>query len=534
MLSEINMDYRIIWDNNVILDLLLLRTDKNPYIERIENIFVENNIPIFLSSSQLHNVKFILSRHLKRNNIPVSANEILDKFFKTHIVKILKTPSYIDVNKLTSDLDVESELIRLTAEAFGLYVLTRDRDFLKLLSDRGISPENLESFLEKNKRSRISMLDLTAETLYQYRDIEKGMDGVIRKSDFILGDEVEQLEEKIADYIGTKYAVGVSSGTDALVLSLRALAIKNKKAEFFDKEDLIITTPFTFTATGEAILRAGATPLFVDIDIDTYNIDPEQVEKAVRKYGSKVKGIIPVHLYGQPCNMDEIMRIAKEYDLFVVEDCAQSFGAKWDGKQTGSFGDTGCFSFFPSKNLGGFGDGGMITTNDEKLYELLLMLRKHGGKDKYNVDYIGYNARLDTIQAAVILAKLSYVDELIGRRRQIASIYNKAFRDITWIITPKVCDKAFHTYHQYTIRVEKKNRYNIQKMMRKLGVDTAIYYPIVLDKMPLFKRVRAKTLGGLMNSEFASMSVLSFPIEPMYVFKLRELIAKMVSIFSRS
>ena len=515
MLSEINMDYRIIWDNNVILDLLLLRTDKNPYIEGIENIFVDNNIPIFLSSSQLHNIKFILSRHLKRNNIPVSANEILDKFFKTHIVKILKTPSYIDVNKLTSDLDVESELIRLTAEAFGLYVLTRDRDFLKLLSDRGISPENLESFLEKNKRSRIPMLDLTAETLYQYRDIEKGMDGVIRKSDFILGDEVEQLEEKIADYIGTKYAVGVSSGTDALVLSLRALAIKNKKAEFFDKEDLIITTPFTFTATGEAILRAGATPLFVDIDIDTYNIDPEQVEKAVRKYGSKVKGIIPVHLYGQPCNMDEIMRIAKEYDLFVVEDCAQSFGAKWDGKQTGSFGDTGCFSFFPSKNLGGFGDGGMITTNDEKLYELLLMLRKHGGKDKYNVDYIGYNARLDTIQAAVILAKLSYIDELIGRRRQIASIYNKAFENIDWIETPMLYNKAYHVYHQYTIKLRNKNRDLVQKFLKDQGIQTMVYYPVPLYRMKVFEKNSTENFGKLKNSILMSKIVLSLPIEPL-------------------
>lgn len=516
MHSGINMDYRILWDNNIVLDLFLLRTNDNPYIKEVENIFAENNVPIFLSSSQLHNVKFILSKHLKKNNIPVSANEIIDKFLKTHTVKILKTPSYIDIDKWIDNIDMEDELIYLTAKAFDLYVLTRDRKFLKILGNRGIHPENLRPFLEKNKRSNIPMLDLTVETLYQYSDIEEGIDNVIRKSNFILGDEVRKLEEKIANYVGTRYAVGVSSGTDALVLSLRALAIKNKKKEFFDKEDLIITTPFTFTATGEAILRAGATPLFVDIDIDTYNIDPEQVEKAVKKYGSRVKGIIPVHLYGQPCNMDEIMRIAKEYDLFVVEDCAQSFGAKWEGKQTGSFGDTGCFSFFPSKNLGGFGDGGMITTNDGELYELLLMLRKHGGKDKYNVDHIGYNARLDTIQAAVLLARFDYIEEFTQKRRKIAQIYNESLKAINWIKTPRVLSKAFHVYHQYTIKINGKDRDVVQRKLKKKGIQTMVYYPVPLHKMRVFQNNSMEIFGKLENSELASEQVLSLPIEPLY------------------
>ena len=526
MYSEINMDYRILWDNTIILDLLLLRKNKNPYIERIESLFVTQRIPIFLSSSQLHNIKFILSRHLKRNGISASANGILDKFIKTHIVKILKTPSYIDVNKLISDLDIEDELIYLTAKTFDLNVLTRNENFLKLLGDRGISPENLESFLERNKRSCVSMLDLTAETLYQFNDVEKRVDDVVRKSNFILGDEVKELEEKIAKYIGTKYAIGVSSGTDALVLSLRALAIRDKGKEFFDKDDLIITTPFTFTATGEAILRAGATPLFVDIDINTYNIDPEQIEEAVKKYGRRVKGIIPVHLYGQSCNMDEIMGIAREYNLFIVEDCAQSFGAKWENRQTGSFGDTGCFSFFPSKNLGGFGDGGMITTNDEKLHEFLLMLRKHGGKNKYNVDYIGYNARLDTLQAAVLLAKLRYIDEFTYRRRQIASIYDKAFESVNWIKTPFVHDKAFHVYHQYTIRLDSCDRDKLQKFLKERGIQTMVYYPVPLHKMKVFKRNGMVMFDNLERSEVVSRSVLSLPIEPLYtessVFKVIE------------
>jgi dTDP-4-amino-4,6-dideoxygalactose transaminase/O-antigen/teichoic acid export membrane protein len=360
------------------------------------------------------------------------------------------------------------------------------------------------------------MLDLTAETLYQYKDIEKNIDNVIKKSNFILGAQVKELEQKVASYIGTKYAVGCSSGTDALVLSLRALAIKNKMQEYWDKEDLIITTPFTFTATGDSILRSGAIPLFVDIDLDTYNINPELVEKAIKKYGKRIKGIVPVHLYGQPCNMDEIVRIAKENNLFIVEDCAQSFGAKWDGKCTGSFGDTGCFSFFPSKNLGGFGDGGMITTNDEKLYELISMLIKHGGIDKYNVEHIGYNVRLDTLQAAILLAKMEYIDEFTERRRKIAKFYNDNLQNIEWIITPKVLDRAYHVYHQHTIRRKDKNREEIQKTLLNKGIQTIVYYPVPLHKIKIFINNRMEIFGDLKDSETASKSVLSLPIEPLY------------------
>ncbi|RUM50240.1 MAG: hypothetical protein DSY47_02200 [Hydrogenothermus sp.] len=513
---EKNMDYKILWDNNIVLDLFLLRTKDNPYIKEIEKTFVENDIPIYLSSSQLHNIKFILSKQLKMNNISVSANDIISLFLKTHSIKLLKTPSYIDLEKWASSIDIEDELIKLSAETFNLYILTRDEKFLQKLGKKGIHPKELKEFIKNFAKRNIPMLDLTSETIYQYEKIEKSMDNVIKKSNFILGDEVKQLEDRIASYIGTKYAIGVSSGTDALVLSLRALAIQRKNQEYWDKDDLIITTPFTFTATGDAILRSGATPLFVDIDLDTYNINPELIEKAVQKYGKRVKGIVPVHLYGQSCNMDEIVRIAKENDLFIVEDCAQSFGAKWDGKQTGSFGDTGCFSFFPSKNLGGFGDGGMITTNDEELYEIILMLRKHGGKDKYNVDHIGYNARLDTIQAAVLLAKMDYIDEFTERRRKIAEIYNEGLKEADWIKLPKVLDKAYHVYHQYTIKIKGKDRNEIQQKLKEKGIQTMVYYPVPLHKMKVFQINGMEVFEDLKNSELASKNVLSLPIEPLY------------------
>ncbi len=277
----------------------------------------------------------------------------------------------------------------------------------------------------------------------------------------------------------------------------------------------MITTPFTFTATGDAILRSGATPLFVDIELESYTINPELIKKVLDKYGSKVKGIVPVHLYGHPCNMDEIMDIAREYNLFVVEDCAQSFSTKWDGKMTGSFGDVGCFSFFPSKNLGGFGDGGMITTNNEEVAEVIRMLLKHGGKDKYNVDHIGYNARLDTIQAAVLLAKMQYIDEFTERRRKIASIYNEELKDLNWLKTPYEHPKAYHVYHQYTIRLTGKDRNQLQRYLKENGIDSMVYYPVPLHKMKVFINNGMEIFESLENSELASKSVLSLPIEPL-------------------
>ncbi len=371
---------------------------------------------------------------------------------------------------------------------------------------------------------KIPMLDLKKEYRYMKQDIDEAIQKCLDSQQWILGLQVNELEGKIAEYIGAKYAIGVSSGTDALVIALRALSIKNDDQEYFKRDDLVITTPFTFTATGDAILRAGATPLFVDINLDSFNIDPEEIEKAIKEYGNRIKGIVPVHLYGQPCNMDKIMRIAEKYSFFVVEDCAQSFGAQWDNKKAGSFGDVGCFSFFPSKNLGGFGDGGMITTNDNKLAEIISMLRRHGGKDKYSVDHIGYNARLDTIQAAILLAKMKYIDEFNENRRKIAQLYDNHLKNIEWFEIPKVYGKVYHVYHQYTVKILNGKRDEIQKRLEKKGIQTMIYYPVALHKMKVFKD-RREVFGNFKNAESVSNNVLSLPIEPLYS---REMIEEVV------
>lgn len=506
---------------NILIDInILLDYYENDRREKFPNSvkafdILKNKDFAFISSSSLDNIASLkynalsmaypsLNKEEKLKIVKEMIQEILSYF------KIAKTPSYVEI-----DYDnIEGSLIIASAKAINGKVLTRDEYMLKKYPEYTISPETFLKETE-NVTSNIPMLDLTKETYYMYPFIEKAIDKVINKSNYILGEEVKLLEEKLSEYLKTKYAIGVASGTDALVLSLRALAILKKNQEYWDREDLIITTPFTFTATGDSILKAGATPLFVDIDLNTYNINPELIEKAIKQFGNKIKGIIPVHLYGLPCNMDEIVKIAKEYDLFIVEDCAQSFGAKWDDKPTGSFGDAGCFSFFPSKNLGGFGDGGAVITNDEKLAELIRMLRVHGGKDKYNVDHIGYKARLDTIQAAVLLEKINFIDEFTEKRRKIANIYNEGLKNISWLKLPTQIEKSFPIYHQYTIRLINKSREDLQKALKEKGIATMVYYPVPLHKMNVFRNNRMETLGTLESSEIASKNVISLPMEPL-------------------
>jgi dTDP-4-amino-4,6-dideoxygalactose transaminase len=364
----------------------------------------------------------------------------------------------------------------------------------------------------------IPMLDLKAEYAYMKADIDAALKRCLDHQKWIFGPEVKKLEEKIAGYLGVQHCIGTSSGTEALVLSLRALAIKTTGREYFGRNDLIITSPFTFTATGDAILRAGATPVFVDIDPATYNMDSDLIKNCLTSTSaSSVVGILPVHLYGQSCEMDTIMKIADEYNLFVLEDVAQAFGGTWNGsagspQKLGSIGTAGAFSFFPSKNLGGFGDAGMVSTDDQELAELVRMLLKHGGKDKYNVDHIGYNARLDTLQAAVLLAKLKYIDEFNERRGKIAEMYTRELQGLEGLALPVSHSDAGHVYHQYTIYSKKRDE--LQKYLNENGISTMIYYPVPLHRMKVFDG-RSKLFGRLENSEKACRNVLSLPIEPL-------------------
>lgn len=355
------------------------------------------------------------------------------------------------------------------------------------------------------------MLDLKRQYDYMKKDIDDAISKCLNHQQWIMGPEVYDFEKNCSEFLGIKHCIGCSSGTEAIVLALRAIAISQGK-EFFSKDDLIITTPFTFTATGDAILRSGATPVFVDIELNSFNIAPEKIKKYLENDKKKrVCGIVVVHLYGIPCNMDEICKLASEHGVFIIEDVAQAFGGKWKEKKLGTIGNAGAFSFFPSKNLGCFGDGGMVSTSDDKIAEIVRILIKHGGKDKYNVDFLGYNARLDTIQAAVLLARMKFVDEFNNRRKSIAKRYNNFLSEIKEIKTPEI--KEGSVFHQYTIRVPEEKRDTLQKFLKEKGISTMVYYPVCLHEMKLFNN-RA-IFENLSSAERVSRQVISLPIDPL-------------------
>ena len=358
------------------------------------------------------------------------------------------------------------------------------------------------------KKMNIPLLDLKKEYQLLKNDIDTQIKECLSSHHWILGEKVVEFEKKVAKYLEVKYTVGVASGTDALILGLAALALKRKKKVFFDKRDEIITTPLSFIATAEAIVRSGATPVFVDIEPDTFNIDPKEIKKAITP---RTAGIMPVHLYGLPAKMDEIKRIAKRHDLFVIEDAAQGFGCEYKNKKVGSFGDCSAFSFFPSKNLGAYGDGGLISTNDKNIFELLKVLRNHGQTKVYSADYLGFNSRLDSMQAAVLLSKLKYIDKANNKRRQIAKEYSSALKNIKGISIPKEYKSARHIYHLYTVVVNKK-RDQLLKYLNSCGIACRVYYPYLLPKMKVFKSAKAK--GSLPVASSLTKKLLTIPLYP--------------------
>jgi UDP-2-acetamido-2-deoxy-ribo-hexuluronate aminotransferase len=321
---------------------------------------------------------------------------------------------------------------------------------------------------------------------------------VLESGRYILGTKVAELERKIAHYHGAKEAIGVASGTDAIHLAVDAMGI--------GEGDEVITTPFTFFATVEAILYTGAVPIFVDIEPDTSNIDINKIKPYITK---KTKAILPVHLFGHPVNMREILDTAKKYRLKVIEDCAQAFGASINGKKVGSFGDAGCFSFYPSKNLGGYGDGGMIILNNARVAEVIKKLRNHGSQGSYRHERIGFNSRLDEVQAGFLLVKFIHIDEYNEKRRQHAALYNHLLSDR--VKCPIEKEGSYHIFHQYTIMSPKRDK--IQKKLKENGISSVVYYPVPLHLQKALKFLGYQK-GDFPISEKASKEVLSLPMYP--------------------
>jgi dTDP-4-amino-4,6-dideoxygalactose transaminase len=337
-------------------------------------------------------------------------------------------------------------------------------------------------------------------------EIEAAVKKVFDKAHFILGEDVAAFEKDFAAHVGAKHAVGVSSGTDALRLALIASGIR--------KGDEVITSPFTFIATSETISQAGAVPVFADIDPVTYNLDPKSVEK---KITARTKAIIPVHLYGMPSDMDAFLAIAKKHGLRIIEDTAQAFTGKYkvggrDWKYLGNIGDCGTFSFLPAKNLGAFGDGGMVTTNDDRVCEELKALRNHGSRARYMHETEGYNSRLDTVQAAVLSVRLKHVEKWTEMRNSVAAKYAAALKGVC--VTPVVPANCRHSFNYYTIRFDTKaKRDNAQKHLTEQGIANQIYYPIALHLQQAYAHLGYKK-GDLPNCDAVQDTVFSLPMYP--------------------
>ena len=360
---------------------------------------------------------------------------------------------------------------------------------------------------------QVPLLDLKAQYSTLKDEILASVSEVLESQRCIGGPKVTELEEKIADLSDCKYAVGVSSGTDAILNSLMSLDIGSG--------DEVITTPFTFFATAGCINRTGARPVFVDIDPETFNIDPGLIESAVTE---KTKAIIPVHLFGQMADMNPIMEIAKRYNLAVIEDAAQSISSTYKNRKAGSIGTAGCFSFFPSKNLGGIGDGGMIVTNDEKFYERLFIMRNHGSKPKYYHNHIGGNFRLDPIQAAALLVKLPHLDKWSQARRNNADYYNKKF-EAAAVRTPYISPDCVTIYNQYCIRVP--NRDKLVTHLREQNIGCEIYYPVPMHLQKCFKPLGYKQ-GDFPEAEEASKEVMALPIYPELTREMQDFVARQI------
>lgn len=356
----------------------------------------------------------------------------------------------------------------------------------------------------------IPIYDPQPEIDLLWEELNEAIQRVLRSGQFIMGTEVAAFEREAAAYLGVRHAIGVNSGTDALVIALRALGI--------GPGDEVITSPFTFFATAEAIEQVGARPVFVDIEPRYYAIDPGRIEKAITP---RTRAILPVHLFGHAADLGTLRQLAQRYGLFLIEDAAQSFGGEYQGEKLGTCGDAGCFSFFPTKNLGAYGDGGMLVTNDDRVAEKAAMLRAHGSRKKYQNEMIGYNSRLDEMQAALLRVKIRRIEEWNRLRREAAHRYRELLGAAAGLLLPCEREGDRHVYHQYTVRMPAGERDEVRAALRGRGIETMVYYPVPLHQLPLYKHLGL----SLPAAEACAREVLSLPLWPHIPVRLQAEIA---------
>jgi len=342
-----------------------------------------------------------------------------------------------------------------------------------------------------------------ANYLAHSNEIDSALRRCLKSGSYILGPEVDSFEKEFAAYLGIGQAVGVASGTDALYLALRACDV--------GPGDAVLSVSHTAVATTAAIMLCAATPVFVDIDPTTFTIDVGRLEETIMKYRGRLKAIVPVHLYGHPAHMTDIMHVSARYNLRVVEDCAQAHGATWEDRKTGTFGDIAAFSFYPTKNLGALGDGGAVVTGDRELAERVRRLREYGWEERYISKSVGINSRLDEIQAAILRVKLRHLDEDNSRRISRARLYTEALTDEERITLPKTANEATHVFHQYVIRVAERD--SLRNYLRDRGTGTLVHYPVPVHQQPAYAG-RFKLYGPLHETEAAAHEILSLPLFP--------------------
>ena len=370
----------------------------------------------------------------------------------------------------------------------------------------------------------IQMVDLKSQYLKIKEEIDTALIGCVESTKYIKGPEVLSFEKNLSDYLQVNHVVSCGNGTDALQIALMALDLK--------PGDEVIVPAFTYVATAEAIALLGLTPVMVDVNPETFNIDVSKIEVVI---GSKTKAIIPVHLYGQSADMDSIMQLASKHSLYVVEDNAQALGAKYifsDGRvqKTGTIGHIGCNSFFPTKNLGTFGDGGSITTNDSILAERCRMIASHGQKQKYYHERVGCNSRLDTIHAAILNVKLKYLNDFIQARQTAAQYYCEQLKGTDWMKLPSNSKNTEHTFNQFTLKIDPKDRNNLQKYLKENGIPSIIYYPLPLYRQEAFKKFW-KSSDNLAVTEVLCNSVLSIPMHTELTSEIQDRIIKTIKDF---
>jgi len=487
-------NHNYFFDVNLVLDLLLKREPVYPLATRIYNELIKAGKTILISSASVAQIDYLVAKALKQQELGAMKKVLLNEFYQQ--VAIVKTPA------TSHDLpDIEDSLIEASAKTLSnALIITRDRQFLKR-SSLTISPEIfIAEHLYSQKMSNIPFVDISVPWQMK-NEMETAFDKVLASNWYILGNEVSQFEQEFAEYCESQYGIGVGNGLEALALILRGYGI--------GAGDEVIVPTHTFIATWLAVSQVGATPVPVEPDEQTYNLNPALIESAITP---KTKAIMVVHLYGQPADLDAINAVAKKYHLKVIEDAAQAHGARYKGRRVGSLGDAAGFSFYPAKNLGAFGDGGAIVTNDSELAKTVRMLRNYGSQVKYHHEVKGVNSRLDELQSAFLRVKLRKLDEWNELRRQVAAVYLRELSHIESLRLPYVPPWATPVWHLFVIRHPQRGR--LQQHLTEARISTLIHYPISPHLSEAYASDNKWQVGSFPLAETLANQILSLPLSP--------------------